>query len=104
LEENIMKKQSWIFFLLISLMTSSVFGNHIEKFYVDLDQVLFDASGIYIEVGESYHAVDSIVFDKESNRYYALKKGAKWQCGNCRKYNDLQNNNCWYCGWPWGPS
>lgn len=69
-----MKKQLWIFFIAILMTSSSAFGSFLEKIYLDVDQVLFDASGIYIEVDSCYHKVDVIALDKEENRYYALKK------------------------------
>ncbi|PWU14778.1 MAG: hypothetical protein C5B45_03880 [Chlamydiae bacterium] len=85
-------------------MTASVFGSSLEKIYLDVDQVLFDASGIYIEVDNCYHKVDAIALDKEENRYYALKKTkeAEWRCPEYRNYNYPEVNNCRVCGWPWG--
>ncbi|MGB7128574.1 MAG: zinc ribbon domain-containing protein [Candidatus Rhabdochlamydia sp.] len=97
-----MKKQLWVFFTTM-LMTASVFGSSLEKMYLDVDQVLFDASGIYIEVDNCYYKVDAIALDKEKNRYYALKKETNWQCPNCGIYNYPEDKNCFYCGWPWGP-
>ncbi len=97
-------KRISIFVMMVAIIASaSVFGNPLEKLYVELDRVIFDATGIYIEADNCYQEVDAIVFDKDENRYYVLKKEAKWKCGNCGKYNDPKNNNCWYCGWPWGP-
>lgn len=85
------------------ITTSTVFGDCFEKLYVDLNRVVFDRSGIWIESEGSFFEVDGIFFDKLENKYYTVKKEPKWQCGNCRKYNDPKRNNCWYCGWPWGP-
>lgn len=99
-----MRRQTWIFMMMISMAaSSSAFGDHSKKLYVSLDRIVFDTSGIYVEDNECYYEVDAIVFDKDESRYYVLKKEAKWKCGNCGKYNDSKNNNCWYCGWPWGP-
>lgn len=83
--------------------TASAFGNNEEKLYVDLEQVKFDASGIWVEGDNGFFQVFAIAFDDTENKYYVIKKEAKWKCDNCRKYNDPENNNCWYCGWPWGP-
>ena len=97
-------KRIWIFVVVVATIASvSAFGDPLERLYVELDRVIFDVTGIYIEVDNCYHEVDAIVFDKDESRYYVLKKEAKWKCGNCGKYNDPKNNNCWYCGWPWGP-
>ncbi|MCP5504953.1 MAG: hypothetical protein H7A41_07360 [Chlamydiales bacterium] len=97
-------KRICIFAMIIATIGSaSVFGNPLEREYVDLEQVLFDPSGMYVEVNDSYQEVDALIFDKTEGRYYVLKKEAKWKCGNCGKYNDPKDNNCWYCGWPWGP-
>ena len=99
-----MRKRIWVLSMIFTMIASSLaFGGYFEKVYVDLDQVIFGSSGIWLEGDECYHEVDAIIFDKLENRYYVLKKEAKWQCGNCRKYNDPKRNNCWYCGWPWGP-
>lgn len=92
-----------IWLLAILIATSSAFGDCFEKFYIDLDQVVFDHSGIWVESEGSFFEIDGILFDKLENKYYAFKKELKWQCGNCGKYNDPKRNNCWYCGWPWGP-
>jgi|GEM_PF-6866738 hypothetical protein len=97
-------KKFWIFWMTVATITSaSSFGNLHEKLYIELDRVIFDTAGIYVEVGNCYQKVDEIMFDKDESRYYVLKKETKWKCGNCGKYNDPKNNNCWYCGWPWGP-
>lgn len=97
-----MEKHLWIFFITI-LMTSSAFGSHLEKIYLDVDQVSFDASGIYIEVDNCYYKVDAIALDKEIDRYYALKKVEWEQCPNCGFYNYPEDRNCYHCGYPWGP-
>ena len=82
-------KRIWIFVVVVATIASvSAFGDPLERLYVELDQVIFDATGIYIEVDNCYHEIDAIVFDKDESRYYALKKEAKWKCGNCGKYND----------------
>lgn len=87
------------------IATSSLFGNCFEKLCVDLNRVVFDHSGIWVETGGNFVEVDGILFDKVDNKYYAYKKEPKWKCGNpeCGKYKDPKRDNCWYCGWPWGP-
>ncbi len=97
-----MKKPFLIFFVLIFTISSLAFAGPLKKLYLDVDQVLFDATGIYVEVDNCYYKVDAIALDKEENKYYALKN-ANWFCANCGKYNYPEDNNCWYCGWPWGP-
>lgn len=83
---------------------SSTFGNQSEKFYVNLDSVIFESTGIYVNTEGTLQKVEAIAFDENEDCYYAVKElGNKWKCGNCGKYNDPENNNCWYCGWPWGP-
>jgi hypothetical protein len=94
-----MKKQLWIFFIAMLMPSSSVFGNPIEKMYLDIGQVLFDTSGIYIEMNHYYYKVDEIALDKEKDRYYALKKVVWEQCPNCGFYNYPEDRNCY----PWGP-
>ena len=85
------------------MTSSSVFGSSLKKIYLDVDQVLFDASGIYIEVDNCYHKVDVIALDKEENRYYALKKIEWERCHRCGFYNYPEDRNCYNCGFPWGP-
>lgn len=48
--------------------SSSAFGNHLEKIYIDLDRVIFNSSGIWIENDGCYQGIDAIIFDKEENR------------------------------------
>ncbi len=88
---------------LVLTISSSAFADPLKKLYLDLDQVLFDATGIYVEIENCYYKVGAIALDKEENRYYTLKKEAYWFCANCGKYNHPEDNNCWFCGWPWGP-
>lgn len=94
-------KRAWIFLVIVagSLLAFEDSG----RLYIELDQVIFDPTGMYIEADGYYHPFDALVFDKDEGKYYSLKKEAKWKCGNCGKYNDPKKNNCWYCGWPWGP-
>lgn len=82
------------------IVTSSLLGNCFEKLCVDLNRVIFDQSGIWVETEGNFVEVDGILFDKVDNKYYVYKKEPKWQCGNCGKYNDPKRDNCWYCGWP----
>lgn len=67
-----MKKQLWVFLIVILMTSSSAFGSSLKKMYLDVDQILFEASGIYIEVNNCYYKVGAIALDKEKNRYYAL--------------------------------
>ena len=84
--------------------TSTIFGESFERLYVALDQLMFDETGIFVKTDDSIQEIGAVMFDKDLGKYYAYAaKEKKWQCGNCRKYNDPKNNNCWYCGWPWGP-
>lgn len=85
------------------IATSSLFCDCAERICVGLNQVVFNQSGIWVETGGNFFEVEGILFDKEDNTFYAYKKDPKWQCGNCRKFNDPKRDNCWYCGWPWGP-
>lgn len=98
-----MKKPFLIFFVLILTISSSAFAGPHKKLYLDLDQVLFDATGIYVEVENCYYKVDAIAIDKEENRYYALNKEAFERCEHCGWYNRPEVRNCWRCGFPWGP-
>ncbi len=98
-----MKKQLWGFFIAMLMTSSSAFGSSLENMYLDVDQILFDASGIYIEVDDCYYKVDAIALDKEENRYYALKKIEWEQCPRCGYYNYPEDRNCANCGYPWGP-
>lgn len=99
---NFMKKTG-IFALFTLIISSLVFGDYLEKLYIDLDKVIFDQSGIFLERNGIFFEIEGILFDKLEKKYYTFLKEAKWQCGNCGKYNDPKRNNCWYCGWPWGP-
>jgi len=100
---RIFMRKIWFLAIFTLITTSSVFGNCFEKLCIDLNQVVFGHSGIWVETGGNFVEVDGILFDKVDNKYYAYKKEPKWQCGNCGKYNDPKRDSCWYCGWPWGP-
>jgi hypothetical protein len=97
-------RKIWFLTMFTLIATSSVFGDYFEKLYIDLDRVIFDYSGIWVESEGSFFEVDGILFDKLENKYYTVKNKPKWKCGNpeCGKYNDPKRDNCWYCGWPWG--
>lgn len=57
-------KRIWIFVVMVAT-TASAFGDPLERLYVELDRVIFDATGIYIEGDNCYHEVDAIMFDKD---------------------------------------
>ena len=78
-------KRIWIFVVMVATIASvSAFGDPLERLYVELDRVIFDATGIYIAIDNCYHDVDAIVFDKDEGRYYVLKKEAKSTSWNFR--------------------
>ena len=100
-----MKKQLQILGIILASITSSpLFGeDQAELFCVDMNRIIITPSGIWIESDGLYYEAETIIFNKLENKYYAKTKKPKWKCGNCGKYNDPKRENCWYCGWPWGP-
>jgi len=49
-------KRIWNFVVVVATIASvSAFGDPLERLYVELDRVIFDATGIYIEVDNCYH-------------------------------------------------
>ncbi len=94
----------WRCFLLCGVLFSQVESTETrsreDKVYVNLRDLTFDASGIWVQEPRSGMPCATDVLYRDDQGYYMMYSEQRWRCPRCTSMNPQGVGNCSRCNWP----